>query len=215
MIRTGIVNLTVIPAIAYRQKLPAGGSGIVILRGDTAQPGIASISKSSGDAIPTVNTSLKSFPMEAFAEAIKLTFGMPYRKLGGVKFVDNKPADAEEDAAEALPEEVIVDGKEYLAVVEAYTDKNGKLSYDLINKDMIKFAHSSSKARTMIAERETEEVIRQYVVGMKLRNITGNRDLTDAQVQKMVEMLDEVSPKGVFKEFNDALRLQLKAAKKK
>ena len=32
MIRTDTVQLTVIPAVAYRQKLTAGGSGIVILR---------------------------------------------------------------------------------------------------------------------------------------------------------------------------------------
>ena len=48
MIRTETVTLTVIPAVAYRQKLPAGGSGIVIVRNDREQPGIASISKSSG-----------------------------------------------------------------------------------------------------------------------------------------------------------------------
>lgn len=215
MIRTSIVTLNVVPAIAYRQKLPAGGSGIVILRGDSAQPGIASISKSSGEAIPTVNTSRELFPMEAFAEAIQLTSGMPYRKLGSVKFVDSKPAEVLEEAAEELPEEVIVDGAEYQAVVAAYTDKDGRLSYSLINKDMIKFAHSSSRVRAMIAERETEEVIRQYVVGTKLRNISGNRNLTDAQVQKMVEMLDEVSLKGIFREFNDDIRLRLKDAGKK
>ena len=34
----------------------------------------------------------------------------------------------------------------------------------------------------------------------------GNRNLTDAQVLKMAELLDEVSPKGVFRELNDELR---------
>lgn len=36
MIRTNVVKLSVIKGIAYRQKLPAGGSGIVIIREDTA-----------------------------------------------------------------------------------------------------------------------------------------------------------------------------------
>ena len=40
MIRTNVVNLTVIPAIAYRQKLPSGGSGVTILRYAVEQPGI-------------------------------------------------------------------------------------------------------------------------------------------------------------------------------
>ena len=57
MVRTETVNLTVIEAVAFRQKLNAGGSGITILRYDIDQPGIASISKTSGEAIPTDNTS--------------------------------------------------------------------------------------------------------------------------------------------------------------
>ena len=75
MIRTNVVTLTVIPAIAYRQKLPSGGSGITIYRYDTVQPGIASISKSTGKAIPAANTSRKLFPQKAFSEAIELTAG--------------------------------------------------------------------------------------------------------------------------------------------
>ena len=38
MIRTDIVNLTVIDAVAFRQKLTAGGSGVTILRYDIDQP---------------------------------------------------------------------------------------------------------------------------------------------------------------------------------
>ena len=75
MVRTDIVNLTVIKAIAFRQKLMAGGSGVTILRYDFKQPGIASISKTSGQAIPAANTPLESYPLEAFNEAIKLTAG--------------------------------------------------------------------------------------------------------------------------------------------
>jgi hypothetical protein len=55
--------------------------------------------------------------------------------------------------------------------------------------------------------------IKNYVAGTKFRNITGNAELTDAQVNKMLELLDEVSPKGVLKEFNDELRRKLKAQK--
>ena len=74
--------------------------------------------------------------------------------------------------------------------------------------------HSSSVVRKMVAEGESVEAIRLYAVGAKFRSITGNHNLTDAQVLKMVELLDEVSPKGVFKEFNDEIRKSLKAAKR-
>ena len=212
MIRTNVVELSSIKGIAYRQKLPSGGSGIVILREDAKQPGIASISKTSGEPIPTANTSKKLYPQEAFQEAIALTAGLPYKKQGSVKLkgisVAEEPVSAEEAA-----EEIVVDSAEYGKIVEKYIDKTGHLSYGLLNKDMIKFAHSSSIVRRMVGELASVDDIRLYAVSTKFRNITGNSKLTDAQVLKMVEFLDEVSPKGVFKEFNDELR-KLKAGRK-
>ena len=215
MIRTNVVTLTSMKGVAYRQKLKSGGSGIVILREDVEQPGIASISKKTGEPILSDNTSKKLYPVEAFKEAIELTAGLPYRKQGGVQLKGEKVIAVEEPAAEEpVEEEVIVDSEEYAKIVEKYTDKNSKLSYDLLNKDMIKFAHSSSTVRRMVEEDASVDEIRLYTVGTKFRNITGNPDLTDAQVLKMVELLDEVSPKGVFKEFNDEIRKMKAAAKK-
>ena len=205
MIRTNVVKLSKINGIAFRQKLLSGGSGIVILREDSAQPGIASISKTSGEPIPTTNTSKKLFPLDAFREAIALTAGLPYRKQGKVQLKGESQPE-EPTPEEQAEEEAVVDSAEYDKIVAKYTDKNGKLSYALLNRDMIKFAHSSSKVRKMVEDGESVEDIRLYAVGTKFRTIAGNPDLTDKQVLKMVELLDEVSPKGVFKEFNDELR---------
>ena len=210
MIRTSSVKLTTLPAVAYREKLAKGGSGIVIVRSDATQPGIASISKTSGEPIPSANTSADLYPVEAFKEAMELTAGMPYRKQGKPKPV------LIEVPEEEVPEiEVVVDSSEYQAVVDAYTDKSGKLSYALLNKDLIQFVHRSSVARRMIAAGEPEEAIRAYAVGAKFRTITGNGDLTDGQALKMAELLDEGSPKGVFKELNAEIRAKLGKGKKK
>ena len=210
MIRTSSVKLTTLPAVAYREKLAKGGSGIVIVRSDATQPGIASISKTSGEPIPSANTSADLYPVEAFKEAMELTAGMPYRKQGKPKPV------LIEVPEEEVPEiEVVVDSSEYQAVVDAYTDKSGKLSYALLNKDLIQFVHRSSVARRMIAAGEPEEAIRAYAVGAKFRTIAGNGDLTDGQALKMAELLDEVSPKGVFKELNAEIRAKLGKGKKK
>ena len=213
MIRTNVVSLSSIAGIAYRQKLPSGGAGIVILREGSAQPGIASISKTSGEAIPSANTHKDVYPKEAFQEAINLTAGLPYRKQGKVQlkgiFLVDEPV-----AEEQTEEETIVDSGDYEKIVEKYTDNSGKLSYDLINKDMIRFIHSSSVARKMIADGESVESIRLYAAGSKFRGVTKNHTLTDAQVLKIVELLDEVSPKGVLKEFNEEIRKKLKAGKK-
>ncbi len=208
MIRTDIVALTTLQAIAYRLKLTSGGAGIVIMRSDFAQPGIASISKTSGDPIPTANTPADKYPREAFQEAIALTSGMPYSKRGTPPQQAAVPAADEPEETQAL--EVLIDSTEYQKIVDAYTDKNGKLSYALLNKDMIKFAHSSSRVRLMIEKKSSLEDIRLYAVGTKFRHITGNSHLSDDQVQKMIGLLDEVSPKGVLTEFTEELRRSLK-----
>lgn len=219
MIRTDAVQLTVIPAAAYRQKLYAGGSGIVIVRGGGAQPGIASISKTSGEFILAANTPADLYPPEAFQEAMKLTAGLPYRKQGAVRYEGGavkkvKEKVPEEVSKEVAEEEVFIDGYEYKAVVAVYTDKEGRLSYDLLNKDLIRFSYASSVARAMIADLKPLEDIRLYITGTKFRNITGNRKLTDAQVLKISGLLDEVSPKGVYKALNAELKARLKKAKK-
>ena len=144
-----------------------------------------------------------------------LTTGMPYKKQG-TAVVKGQALSVQDEAVpeEPVPEEAVVDSADYQKIVDKYTDKDGKLSYTLLNKDMIRFAHSSSVVRKMIADGESVEAIRLYTVGAKYRSITGNHNLTDDQVQKITDLLDEVSPKGVYREFNEEIRKSLKAAKK-
>ena len=131
MIRTSTVQLTTISAVAYRQKLVSGGAGITIWGNNVRQPGLASISKTSGEAIPTANTPLEHYPPEAFAEAIKLTAGLPYKNLGKVQMPERLAVEPEEaEDAPAQPEiEAVIDSAEYQRVVDAYSDKDGRLSY--------------------------------------------------------------------------------------
>lgn len=210
MLRTKTVKLSLIPAVAYRVK-QAEGPSITILRDDYDQPGIASISKTSGEPIPAKNINLKMYPVEAFKEAIEKTMGLPYKK--------GKPAKVEKGSLkqkeEKPVEEVIVDMEEYQMIIDKYTDKNGKLSYDLLNKDFIKFAKSSTVVKRMIEEGSTPAKVRNYVVCNKIRNITCNDKLTDKEIRKMVELLDETYPKGVFKDLNAEIRKMVAANKKK
>ncbi len=213
MIRTSVVELTTIPAVAYRQKLPAGGSGITICRYGEKQVGIASISTRSGKAIPAENNPAELYPEEAFAEAIELTRGLPYKKLGKVTVLKKSFKEQEPTKAEAA-EEAPVDLAAYEKLAAKYTDKTGRLSYELISKDLIKFLKSSSVVRGLIDEQATPARIRNYIVGAKVRDITGIKDMTDKQVKQLTDMLDNVYPKGVFKELNDEIRKALGNAKK-
>jgi hypothetical protein len=129
------------------------------------------------------------------------------------------------DAKAGLPEEVLdngipvlsidIDPEEYQKIIDRYSDKNGKLSYDLMNKDFIRFAKSSSTVRDMITNGKSEAAIRNYIISHKIKNITGNDKLTSKELKKIVELLDEVSPRGVYKELNQELRKMIAAGKKK
>lgn len=220
MIRTNSVTLTTIPAaIAYRRKATAGGSAIVIIRADEPQPGIATISKTSGEPIISANTPAEAYPAEAFAEAMTLTAGLPYRKQGKPAAPGLVEAAVEEEVAaeEAATEEqveVVIDSDEYQRIVDAYTDKKGRLSYDLMNKDMIQLAHRSEVVSRMIGAGESEDTIVNYIIASKFQSASGNKDLTDEQVAAMVALIDEVSPKGAFKELKAKVRSMLADAKR-
>ncbi len=214
MIRTETVDLTVIEAVAYRQKLKTGGAGIMILRYDIAQPGIASISKTSGEAIPSDNTPTDLYPQAAFKEAIQLTAGMPYTKRSGVRLTKKKVVEVAAEKTEEIAEEVVIDTAEYQRLVDHYTDKNGRLSYELLNRDLIRFAHSSKIVSKMLEEGASVRKTRTYIVCTKFRTVIGNKKLTEAEVLKMADLIDEVSPKSAFKALDSELR-KLSAAKKK
>jgi hypothetical protein len=49
-----------------------------------------------------------------------------------------------------------------------------------------------------------------YIVRNKIRNITKNDALTNAEVDKIVEVLDELNPKGVLKDLNAEIRKLLR-----
>ena len=102
----------------------------------------------------------------------------------------------------------------YDMLVTKYTDKTGRLSYELLSKDLIKLLKSSSVARGLAAEQAGPAKIRNYVVGAKFRDVTGNRDLTDKQVKQLAEMLDNVYARGVFTDLNAEIRKALAKAKK-
>ena len=110
---------------------------------------------------------------------------------------------------------MVVDSADYQKVVARYTDKNGKLSYELLNRDLIKFAHSSKTVRSMLDEGASVKKVRTYIITSKFSTVTGNRKLTEEEAVKIGELLDEVSPKGVFKELDADLRKSSASNKRK
>ncbi|MBR0087548.1 MAG: hypothetical protein IJL98_07420 [Lachnospiraceae bacterium] len=164
--------------------------------------------------MPAENLPAGLFPPEAFEEAIRLTAGLPYRNLGNVRI--EKEAVREEKPApesELKKEQEAVSGDDYQVVFDAYTDNEGKFSYELLNKDLIRFSRRSSIARQMIRDYQSVEKIRLYLCTAKFRTITHNEKLTSREAKTIASLLDDLSPRGIFRELNAELRRQLKEAK--
>jgi len=220
MIRTDYVRLKTLNAVAYRQKLKAGGSGIVIVQKGVKQPGIAQIDKRESRPILQANISEKLYPIAAFEEAIELTIGMPYGKRRPVSFpvelLEKKNVESTDDPVEIddendvndenVEDSQVVDSKAYQLILSQFTDKKGKLSYLLLNRDFIKFAKKSSMVQKMIESLASNEDILDYIILNRLIEITKDKNLTFEQMKAVVALLDEVSPKFVFKELNDEIR---------
>ena len=189
MIRTSMVELSAIQGIAYRQKLKSGGSGITIIRYDRSQPAIATIDKRSGKCVPYKKYDANDFPDEAFNEAIELTQGLPYGKKSALRVQVENAASEEIEEPVAVQEIATIDSMEYQAVVDAFTDKKGMLSYELINKDFIKMAKKSKAVSKMIGEGAKVEEIYDYVLLARLVDIT-KKELSIGQVNLIINLLD-------------------------
>jgi len=201
IIRTKAVELTTIPAIAYKLKLAAGGAGIKILRIDGSQTAASTIDKRTGDLLPYGVYDDSMFPAEAFDEAFELTTGLPYSARGSIKIspMEIQPVDVVE---EAPPEQVDMTlSPEYQALVDRYSDEKGKINYALMNKDFIQFAAKSKVVSEMVQAKQNQDAIMSFIIKSRTTMIAGQRQsLDDASVALLIETLDEIDPRSAFKE---------------
>lgn len=212
VIRTKLVELSSLDAVAYRQRLGTGHSGVVILRYDSPQPGLALLNRNTGEPDPAANVPRDLFPLEAFREALELTSGLPYSRRGRVRLSQlEPPAAAEADDEGRADDLATVCSDDYAAIVEAYTNRKGELSYELLNKALIQAAHGNAFVAELVARRVPLEQIRDHVVKANFEAVTANRALSMDAVQRIVEMLDAVSPRSVLRELDDALKRMLAA----
>ncbi|MDR0197176.1 MAG: hypothetical protein LBI36_03020 [Oscillospiraceae bacterium] len=208
IIRTKAVELSVIPAIAYKQKL-SGGSGIKILRLDKDVSAVCTIDRRTGETKPYGKVDGKLFPIEAFDEALEMTSGMPYSARGNISLDVSK---YEPPKSEVLPEEEtdMVDSDEYNAITERYSDEKGKLNYALMNKDFMQFAAKSKTVSEMLASGAKADDILLFIVKSRATFVSGKKkSLDDKQVSALIETLDEINPRSAFKELKDYIKKRL------
>ncbi|MCL2045872.1 MAG: hypothetical protein FWG88_05755 [Oscillospiraceae bacterium] len=216
IIRTKAVELSTIPAIAYKQKLSTGGSGIKIMRIDGTSA-VCTIDKRSGEMVPYGKYDEESFPFEAFDEAFELTNSLPYSARGNIKVMEIDENFADDVTEEAPAEQVDMTlSAEYKAIVERYSDEKGKINYALMNKDFIQFASRSKIVSNMIGDNAKTDAIVEIIVKSRATEIARTREsLDDASVRLLIETLDEIDPRSAFKELKAHINRQLAANKKR
>jgi len=214
IIRTKAIELSIIPAIAYKQKLASGGAGIKILRSD-GETAVCTIDKRSSEMVPYGSFDEALFPLEAFDEAFELTTSLPYSARGNIRLVAVEETEPDDVVEEAPAEQVDMTlSPEYQAIVERYSDERGELNYALMNKDFIQFAARSKVASNLVGENATQEEILVAVVKNRAMEISRQKEsLDDGSVLLLIESLDEMNPRSAFKELKAHINRMLSRGK--
>ncbi|MCL1804171.1 MAG: hypothetical protein FWG30_11180 [Eubacteriaceae bacterium] len=216
IIRSRAVELTTIPAIAYKQKLKSGGAGLKLIHLELEKSAVAEIDKGTGEPVLDSRVDEKIFPYEAFEEARELVVGMPFSARGKIKL--EVEATAEEDDVSDEEEDAIemYNSDEYIAILDRYIDEKGRLNYALINKDFIQFASKSKTVSKMVAEGEKVDDIIVFVVKSRAALIAGKKDsLSDEETKALISTLNEIDPRSAFSELKAHLNRLLSRAKRR
>ena len=220
IIRSKVIELNEIPAIAYKIKLKSGGSGIKMHRTDCNDTAYAEIDKRTGGAVIDGRVDLNLFPETAFDEAIEQLEGLPYSGRGKVKIFVSDEADAEEVESPDEPDDTQTDPKyklaqvvfsdEFKAITDRFADENGKINYQLMNKQFIQFAAGSKTVSDMCAKKESADAVLLFVIKNRAAFLAGKREnLSDGDAAALIETIDEINPRSAFKELKLYIRKRL------
>jgi len=217
MIRTEAVKTTTIPAMGFKQKLQSGGAGITIITPEDRAT--FTINKRDGSCVPYGQVDTSVFTEDVVNEVLELTMGLPYRRLGKITKVHvNAPCEetpAEQEAEDETCDIDVVASAEYAAFIERYSDKKGKFSHQLMNKELMQFAARSGVVSKKLAEKESIDSIVRYIVRSKAADLARNKGMDDDMLSAFIETLDSICTKSAFKDLNAYLRGRLSRRKKK
>jgi len=215
MIRTDTVQMTSVKGLAFKQKLTAGGAGITIMT--PIDKAVFTINKRDGSCVPYGKVTTEIFTKTVVAEALELTKGLPYRRLGAItKVYDDIHSDETSVELETEDEKAAIDvlaSLEYQEFITRYMDKYGKFSYQLMNKDLMQFAARSSVVKRMLAEKNSVDKIVRYIVKSKAADLATGRGMKDDMLTAFIDTFDSMNTRSAFKELRAYLRSKMSRAK--
>jgi len=213
IIRTKVVELSNVPALAYKIKLRQGGSGIKLHFTNEDATAFAEIDKRTGEVVLDPLTESSPLLQEGFEEAQELLAGLPYSARGKVKILVTQECEEEEiseEAAKTVTAACMVNSDEFIAITDRFSDENGKMNYALMNKQFIQFASSSSTVRDLCAKKEKSNAILLFVLKNRAAFLANKREhLPDDQAEALLDALNEINPRSAFKELSLHIRKML------
>jgi len=218
IVRSKVVELNTIPAIAYKIRLKHGGSGIKIHRTDQNETAFVELDKRSGNVVENHRNKAELFPPQAYEEAMEELLGLAYSARGKVKITisetieDGEIQVPEDEAPGTHADETanVIDSDEFISIVETYSDEWGKMNFVLMNKQFIQFANRNKTVGEMVAARSSESEILTRVVQNRAAHLAGSRDfLTEAQTTALIDVLDDMCRRSAFKELKLHIRKML------
>ena len=216
MIRTTAVRMSLIGGLAYKQKLASGGAGITIMTPE--DKAVYTINKRDGSCVPYGQVNTGVFTPVIVDEALELTRGLPYKRLGKITKVftgERFDESAVELEAEDTKVEIdIIASVEYKEFIAQYTDKNDKFSFQLMNKSLIQFASRSSVVKSMITEKTKADIIAKYIVKSKAAYLARNKGMNDDMLNAFIDTFDSMETRSAFKELNAYLRGRLSKSRR-
>ena len=216
LIRTDVVRTSLIDGLAYKQKLAAGGAGLTIMTPDGKA--VFTINKRDGACVPYGQVDGDVFSTAVIREAMDLTRGLPFKRTGKItkvyadKHCDETPLELETD--DAKNDIDVLASVEYSEFIMQYTDKNGKFSYLLMNKELMKFASRSSVVKGMLADSFKVDAIVRYIVKSKAADLARNKGMDEDMLSAFIDTMNSMNTRSAFKELNSYLRGKMSRSRK-
>ena len=103
----------------------------------------------------------------------------------------------------------IKESDEFVAISGVYSDDSGKMNYSLMNKQFIQFASSSKTVSEMIGNRIPTDEILMFVIKNRASHLANKREfLSDEDAKALMDAIEELDPRGAFKDLKLHLRKQ-------
>ncbi|MCL2399320.1 MAG: hypothetical protein FWC91_06205 [Defluviitaleaceae bacterium] len=96
---------------------------------------------------------------------------------------------------------------EFSAFKAKYADDDGKMNFQLLNKHFIQFASGSKTVSDMLGVRASSDELFIFVIKNRASQMAGMRTfLSDEETKELIDALEELGPRGAFKDLKLHLR---------